>query len=142
LIEQLAAPRPATEGIQEPRTGQQRTLTRCWRSAGWPAPPRLPRHRRETPHLTVTIDWDALRTSFGVATLDYGTHISATQARRWACDAKSSPLSRAGNPNRSTSAGPCAPFRWPFAARLSPEIADVRFRAAICRREGARRITA
>ncbi|MGH3529092.1 MAG: DUF222 domain-containing protein [Pseudonocardiaceae bacterium] len=33
-----------------------------------------------------------MRTSLGVATLDYGTHISAAEARRWACDAKIIPV--------------------------------------------------
>ncbi|PZS39567.1 MAG: hypothetical protein DLM62_07560 [Pseudonocardiales bacterium] len=46
----------------------------------------------EPPHLAVTIDWDALRTGLGIAALDYGTHISATEARRWACDAKIIPV--------------------------------------------------
>ena len=46
----------------------------------------------EPPHLTVTIDWEALRTGLGVATLDYGTRISAADARRWACDAKIIPV--------------------------------------------------
>ncbi|MDQ2789211.1 MAG: HNH endonuclease, partial [Actinomycetota bacterium] len=46
----------------------------------------------EPPHLTVTIDWDALRTGLGFATLDYGTQISAAQARQWACDAKIIPV--------------------------------------------------
>jgi hypothetical protein len=35
--------------------------------------------------MTVTIDWDALRAGLGTATLDYGTHLSAPEARRWAC---------------------------------------------------------
>jgi len=39
LIEQFAAPRPATEGISDPRTTPQRKLMPCWRSVGWPAPP-------------------------------------------------------------------------------------------------------
>jgi Domain of unknown function (DUF222) len=53
-----------------------------------------PQHRPagEPPHLTVVIDWDALRTGLGVATLDYGTHISASEARQWACDAKIIPV--------------------------------------------------
>jgi Domain of unknown function (DUF222) len=42
--------------------------------------------------LIVAIDWDALRTGLGVATLDYGTQISAAEARRWACDAKIIPV--------------------------------------------------
>lgn len=42
LIDQFARPRPATDAIPDERTAPPRsaTLTRCWRSAGWPAPPR------------------------------------------------------------------------------------------------------
>ena len=68
-------------------------LTRCWSSAGWPRTAQdCPTTAGEPPHLTVTIDWDALRTGLGVATLDYGTQVSAAEARRWACDAKIIPV--------------------------------------------------
>jgi hypothetical protein len=40
----------------------------------------------EAPHLTVRIDWDALRTGLGTAVLHYGQLISAAAARRIACD--------------------------------------------------------
>ncbi len=50
------------------------------------------RNARKLSWLTVTIGWDALRTGLGVATLDYGTHISAAETRRWACDAKIIPV--------------------------------------------------
>jgi len=46
----------------------------------------------EPPHLTVTIDWNALRTELGVALLDYGRHLCASDARRWACDCKIIPI--------------------------------------------------
>ncbi|MGC1732364.1 MAG: DUF222 domain-containing protein [Pseudonocardiaceae bacterium] len=54
--------------------------------------PGLPSTAGEPPHLTVTIDWEAVRTGLGVATLDFGTQISAAQTRRWACDAKTIPV--------------------------------------------------
>ncbi|MDQ5855280.1 MAG: HNH endonuclease, partial [Actinomycetota bacterium] len=46
----------------------------------------------EPPHLTVTIDWNAVRTGLGTATLDYGQLISAAGARRLACDVKLIPV--------------------------------------------------
>ncbi|MDQ2883555.1 MAG: HNH endonuclease [Actinomycetota bacterium] len=46
----------------------------------------------EPPHLTVTIDWDALRTALGTATLDYRQLINAGDARRLACDCKLIPV--------------------------------------------------
>ncbi|MGB7796500.1 MAG: DUF222 domain-containing protein, partial [Pseudonocardiaceae bacterium] len=83
LIEQLAAPRPAIAGIPDALLevcGLARAAQDCPSTAG------------EPPHLTVTIDWDALRTGLGVATLDYGSQLSASEARRWACDAKIIPV--------------------------------------------------
>ena len=75
----------------EPRRSAM--LTPCWSSAGLArAAHDCPSTAGEPPHLTVTIDWDALRTGLGVATLDYGTHITATEARRSACDAKIIPV--------------------------------------------------
>jgi hypothetical protein len=93
LIEQLAAPRPAAEGIPDTRTGPQRNADALLEVCGLArAAHDCPSTAGEPPHLTVTIGWDALRTSLGVATLDYGTHISAAEARRWACDAKIIPV--------------------------------------------------
>ncbi len=93
LIEQLAAPRPATAGIPDPRTGPQRNADALLEVCGLARAARdCPTTAGEPPHLTVTIDWDALRTGLGVATLDYGTQISAAQARQWACDAKIIPV--------------------------------------------------
>ncbi|MBV9144236.1 MAG: DUF222 domain-containing protein [Pseudonocardiales bacterium] len=93
LIEQLAAPRPAAEGIPDPRTTVQRNADALLEVCGLArAAQDCPTTGGEPPHLTVTIDWEALRTGLGSATLDYGTHLSASEARRWACDAKVIPL--------------------------------------------------
>ncbi|HEX4103422.1 MAG TPA: DUF222 domain-containing protein [Pseudonocardiaceae bacterium] len=93
LIEQLAGPRPATEGILDVRTTPQRNADALLELCGLArAAHDCPSTAGEPPHLTVTIDWDALRTGLGVATLDYGTHITATEARRSACDAKIIPV--------------------------------------------------
>ncbi|MGC1735503.1 MAG: DUF222 domain-containing protein [Pseudonocardiaceae bacterium] len=97
LIEQLAAPRPATAGIRDERTTPQRNADALLEVCGLArAAQDCPSTAGEPPHLTVTIDWDALRTGLGVATLDYGTQISAAEARRWACDAKIIPVVLAG----------------------------------------------
>ncbi|MGH3988376.1 MAG: DUF222 domain-containing protein, partial [Pseudonocardiaceae bacterium] len=93
LIDQLAAPRPAAEGIPDPRTTPQRNADALLEICGLArAAQDCPTTAGEPPHLTVTIDWDALRTGLGTATLDYGTHLSAAEARRWACDAKIIPV--------------------------------------------------
>jgi Domain of unknown function (DUF222) len=93
LIEQLAAPRPATAGIPDARTAPQRNADALLEVCGLArAAQDCPSTAGEPPHLTVTIDWEALRTGLGVATLDYGMRISAADARRWACDAKIIPV--------------------------------------------------
>jgi hypothetical protein len=93
LIDQLAASRPASTGIPDERTTPQRNADALLEVCGLArAAQDCPRTAGEPPHLTVTIDWDALRTGLGVATLDYGTHLSAAEARRWACDAKIIPV--------------------------------------------------
>jgi hypothetical protein len=97
LIEQLAGPRPATGGIPDPRTAAQRNAEALLEVCGLArAAQECPATAGEPPHMTVTIDWAALRTGLGVATLDYGTHISASEARRWACDAKIIPVVMGG----------------------------------------------
>ncbi len=93
LIDQLAKPRPATHTIPDDRTTPQRNADALLEVCGLArAAEDCPSTAGEPPHLTVTIDWDALRTGVGVAALDYGTHISAAEARRWACDAKIIPV--------------------------------------------------
>jgi hypothetical protein len=93
LIEQFAAPRPASEGIPDPRSTVQRNADALVEVCGLAcAVNDCPTTGGEPPHLTVILDWEALRTGLGSATLDYGTHLSASEARRWACDAKVIPV--------------------------------------------------
>jgi Domain of unknown function (DUF222) len=93
LIEQLATPRPAAEGIPDARTAPQRHADALLEVCGLARVAQTcPTTGGEPPHLSVTLDWEALRTSLGTATLDYGSHLSASQARRWACDAKIIPV--------------------------------------------------
>ncbi|HEU0087781.1 MAG TPA: DUF222 domain-containing protein [Pseudonocardiaceae bacterium] len=93
LIEQLAAPRPAADGGPEDRTVPQRQadalIELCERARGGES---FPTTGGEPPHLTVLIDWDALRTALGNATLDHGHQLSAADARRLACDCKLIPV--------------------------------------------------
>ncbi len=97
LIDQLAAPRPSADAIPDERTTPQRNADVLLEICGLARPAQdCPSTAGEPPHLTVTIDWDALRTGLGIATLDYGTHISAAQARQWACDAKIIPVVMGG----------------------------------------------
>ncbi len=87
LIEQLAAPRRTADGVPDTRSVPQRhadaLIELCERARGADD---FPTTGGEPAHLTVTIDWDALRTAVGSATLNYGRRISAADARRLACD--------------------------------------------------------
>ena len=87
LIEQLATRHPAVDGVPDTRTVPQRhadaLIELCDRAR---ATDEFSTTRGEPPHLTVTIDWDALRTGVGSAILDYGQRSSASEARRLACD--------------------------------------------------------
>jgi Domain of unknown function (DUF222) len=98
LIEQLAARRPSAEGTPETRTIPERhadaLIELCDRAR---ATDEFPTTAGEPPHVTVTIDWDALRTGLGAATLDYGQLISAGDARRLACDCKLLPVVLGGD---------------------------------------------
>ncbi len=98
LIEQLATRRPATEGVADDRSVPQRQadalIELCERAR---AAEEFPTTAGEPPHVTVTIDWDALRTELGTGTLDYGQLISATTARRIACDCKLIPVVLGGD---------------------------------------------
>ena len=93
LIEQFAAPRPATDALPDPRTAAQRNADALVEVCGLArAAQDCPTTGGEPPHLSVTLGLEALRTGLGTATLDYGTQLSASAARRWACDAKIIPL--------------------------------------------------
>ena len=98
LIEQLATRRPDSHGVSETRTVAQRhadaLIELCQRAH---ATDELPTTGGEPPHVSVIIDWDALRTGLGAATLDYGQLVSATGARRMACDCKLIPVVLGGD---------------------------------------------
>ncbi|MGH3825083.1 MAG: DUF222 domain-containing protein [Pseudonocardiaceae bacterium] len=93
LIEQLATRRPTTDGVPDDRSVPQRQadalIELCERAR---AAEEFPATAGEPPHVTVTIDWNSLRTGLGTATLDYGQLISASDTRRIACDCKLIPV--------------------------------------------------
>jgi hypothetical protein len=98
LIEQLATRHPDSDGAPDTRSIPQRhadaLIELCDRAR---AADEFPTTAGEPPHLTVTIDWDVLRTGLGVATMDYGQLISAAAARRIACDCKIIPVVLGGD---------------------------------------------
>lgn len=98
LIEQLAIPSPRTDGAPDTRSVPARQadalIELCDRAR---ATDDFPTTAGEPPHVTVTIDWDALRTGLGSATLDYGQLISAAAARRICCDCKLIPVVLGGD---------------------------------------------
>ena len=73
------ARRPTTEGAVDARTVPQRLadalIELCEHAR---ATDELPTTAGELPHVTVTIDWDALRTALGTATLTYGQLLKCT----------------------------------------------------------------
>ena len=72
--------------------------------------------------------------------MDYGTQVSAAEARRWACDAKIIPVVLGGKSEPPTLAGPCEPCRYRSAERWLRGTAAVFFRVVIGHRECTRRI--
>ena len=88
-IDGLAAPQPAADGTPDPRTpavrrGQAlKEMLRRYLDLG-----DAPVQGGERPHVTVTIDLQALRSGVGAGTLEHGGPISAGQARMLACDAR------------------------------------------------------
>ncbi|MGH3764491.1 MAG: DUF222 domain-containing protein [Pseudonocardiaceae bacterium] len=98
LIEQLATRHPTPEGAPDQRTTPQRQadalIELCQHAC---ATGDLPTTAGEPPHVTITLDWEALRTGLGTATLDYGQRISAATARRISCDAKVIPVVLGGD---------------------------------------------
>jgi len=93
LIDQLAAPRPLSPDIPDPRSTEQRQADALLEICGLArAAQECPTTGGEPPHVSVTIGWEALRAELGAALLDYGRHLGAADARRWACDCKIIPV--------------------------------------------------
>ncbi|MGQ0773248.1 MAG: DUF222 domain-containing protein [Pseudonocardiales bacterium] len=93
LIEQLARPRPASEGIPDQRSVAQRQADALAELCGLArTAPDVPHSSGEPPHVSVTVNLEALRAAVGAATLNYGQQLSAAQLRRLACDCKIIPV--------------------------------------------------
>jgi hypothetical protein len=94
----LAAPRPAADGVKDPRTPAHRLaqahldVIRGYLDAG-----DGPSSGRQVPHITMTIDFDALTQAVGDAALDFGGPIGPAVARRLLCDAQITPAVLGGD---------------------------------------------
>ncbi|MGH3852335.1 MAG: DUF222 domain-containing protein, partial [Pseudonocardiaceae bacterium] len=91
--------RPTTEdSVLDSRTVQQRQadalIEICDRARN---ADEFPTTAGEPPHITVTIDWHALRAALGTGLMDYGQPINAADARRLACDCKLIPVMLGGD---------------------------------------------
>lgn len=90
VLDVLATPRPAADGVQDPRTARQRladafveTCTRVSLAGG------LPDKGGDRPRALITITLTDLRDGLGHGTwLDTGEQLSAAAVRRLACDAQ------------------------------------------------------
>ena len=91
--------------------------------------------------VVVTVDLQALRTRLGAASLDDGTRISASEARRLACSAGIIPLVLGGDSQPSTSAASGGCSAATSASRSRPGTAAAAPRTATGRRRGARSTT-
>ena len=122
-IDGLAAPRPATDGTPDPRTpavrrGQAlKEMLRRYLDLG-----DAPLQGGERPHVTVTIDLEALRSGLGAGTLEHGGPISAGQARMLACDARIVPAVMDG-PSQVLDVG-AASRSYPAAIRRAITLRD------------------
>jgi hypothetical protein len=82
LIGQLAAPRPLTEAIPDPRTPAQRNADALIELCDLARTnDRISSAGGEPPHVTVTLDYQTLLHGLSGAQLDYGQRLSAAQAR-------------------------------------------------------------
>ncbi len=115
-IDGLAAPRPSVDGTADPRPAKVRRgqalieVLRRFLDVGF-----APTQGGERPHVTVTMDLDALHGALGTAMLDHGGPITAAHARMLACDAMIIPAvlgSRLPGPGHGDR-GPVVPQRHP-----------------------------
>jgi hypothetical protein len=94
----LAAPRPAADGVHDPRTPAQRLahahldVLRGYLNAGGG-----PTTGGQVPHITMTIDYDTLTRTLHGATLDYAGPVTPAVARRLLCDAAITPAVLGGD---------------------------------------------
>jgi hypothetical protein len=94
ILSPLAKPRPAKDGVRDPRSAPQRNGDALAEALNLVAGSgKLPMQGQERPHITVTISWEMLRDTIGHATTAHnGAILSPETARRIACDAKILPM--------------------------------------------------
>ncbi|MEU0088991.1 DUF222 domain-containing protein [Kribbella sp. NPDC006257] len=94
-IEAAAKPRPALDGERDPRTLEKRQADALSDTLAIAAAAgELPGHGGIKPHITITIDYDDLKSKGRDATgdLHFGDRLSAAAVRRLACDAEVIPV--------------------------------------------------
>ena len=92
-IDGLAAPRPEQDGVRDPRPAATRSAQalveamRRFLDLG-----DAPMQGGERPHVTITMNWDAITGMISNASFDTGAMISPAQARKFLCDAQIIPM--------------------------------------------------
>ncbi len=92
-IDGLAAPRPEQDGVRDPRPAATRAAQalvealRRFLDLG-----AAPMQGGERPHITITMNWDAITGMISGASYDTGAMISPAQARKYLCDAQIIPM--------------------------------------------------
>lgn len=91
----LAAPRPATDGTQDPRSPAHRMADALVELVGTAADHGcVPGEGYVRPQVTITVDAESLATGTGPpGSMPFLGPLSAAAARRWACDAEVTPVS-------------------------------------------------
>ena len=143
-IDALSAPRPDGcrdadgDAVQDPRPAANRRAHGLIEALGRYLDAGIgPIQGGERPHVTITMNWDALTGLISNASFDSGAMISPAQARRFLCDAQVIPMILGSNPKSSTWGGRPARSRRTSAGPSPPEIRDALGRAAIGRPTGA-----
>src|ERR1700712_4247696 len=92
-IDGLSAPRPEADGVRDPRPAATRNAQALVEAlARFLDLGLAPLQGGERPHVTVTMNWDALTGMISGASFDTGAMISPAQARKFLCDAKVIPM--------------------------------------------------
>ena len=122
-IDALSAPRPDGsrdqdgDAVQDPRPAANRRAHGLIEALGRYLDAGIgPVQGGERPHVTITMNWDALTGLISNASFDSGAMISPAQARRFLCDAQVIPMIL-GSPNPKSSTSEGRPARFPAHIR-------------------------
>lgn len=97
-VDALAAPKPAVDGVIDPRpaaTRRAHALVELLSRAV--AHTDLPTHNGQRPHVAITVDWDLARHQVGTGVTDHGVTLSPGTVRRLLCDAAVTPAVLGGD---------------------------------------------